>query len=85
MKNAKEIRRQSIARREGRPPEWCCAKHLIDFDNAQMIEGMTQAEFDKAMKYHSRYVDEMHRHRHELVFNAAQLRRIAAVRECATA
>ena len=54
--------------------------YLIDFDNATLIPGMTQTEFDDTMKYHTSYTDETYSKRIPITFSKAQQSAIQKVR-----
>lgn len=54
--------------------------YFVDFDNATLIDNMTQKEFDKEFKYHTSYTDETYSKRFPIEFTAAQKKTIQAIR-----
>lgn len=55
--------------------------YFVDFDNATLIENMTQKEFDKEFQYHTSYTDETYSKRIPIEFTAAQKKTIEKVRK----
>jgi predicted unusual protein kinase regulating ubiquinone biosynthesis (AarF/ABC1/UbiB family) len=54
--------------------------YLIDFDNATIIDGMTQKQFDDTMRYHTSYTDETYSKRIPIKFTNTQRLAIQKVR-----
>lgn len=50
--------------------------YFLDFDNASLIDNMTQKEFDEAFKYHTSYTDETYSKRIPIQFTEAQLKEL---------